>query len=124
MVICEGPYCGGTSTKAWRILRQVVLDIHFSTCAWCGEGIGVDAERWVAHHLDGDPTNNSIYNLVPMHLSCHNKYEGYAVLGWRGRAVWFDEDFQRMLDIQFMYPHKFSRREKRRFRRMLNRAKG
>lgn len=48
--------------------RRNCLNEHGEQCTICGSTGGV-----VAHHIDGDRSNNDITNLAPVCGSCHGK---------------------------------------------------
>jgi hypothetical protein len=48
--------------------REKCLAQKINACNVCGSG-----DDLVVHHLDGDPENNSLDNLIPMCDSCHSK---------------------------------------------------
>lgn len=45
-------------------------------CPDCGRGEGQLRSGFEVHHIDGDPTNNKIGNLVALCRPCHNIREG------------------------------------------------
>ncbi|WP_135807315.1 HNH endonuclease signature motif containing protein [Halorussus marinus] len=53
--------------------RQACLDAKGEKCIICGGG-----EDVLAHHIDGDRTNNMLENLVPVCPSCHGKIHAGA----------------------------------------------
>lgn len=55
-----------TGSKAWRIIRGLVLDRDRYKCKACGKfGDQVD-------HIDNDSHNNDIGNLQTLCLACHS----------------------------------------------------
>jgi hypothetical protein len=51
-------------------IRKIVLEKYNYQCAKCGYGF-LDI-----HHIDGDPSNDSIDNLIPLCKKCHNEVHG------------------------------------------------
>ena len=46
--------------------RRIVKDIYNHECAFCGR------KRWLdIHHIDHDPSNNELDNLMPLCILCH-----------------------------------------------------
>lgn len=48
--------------------RSRGIEAHGELCEYCGT-----TERIVVHHRDGDRSNNSVENLIPLCLTCHAK---------------------------------------------------
>lgn len=71
--------------------RNVCLDTKGSACTICGS-----TESVIAHHIDGDRSNNSIENLEPICRSCHGKIH----TGADGYEEWFEnlEESARIYD--------------------------
>lgn len=62
--------------------REVCFSNHGEECVICG-----DAGELVAHHVDGDRSNNSPENLRPMCRSCHRSVHN----GGEGFEEWTDK---------------------------------
>lgn len=59
--------------------REKCLSQKQERCTICDSSTNI-----VVHHVDGDRSNNSIENLIPVCSSCHNKIHGRnpSVEGW------------------------------------------
>lgn len=55
----EGSTGARGSTRQWRELRVKVLRRDGYACTYCGS-----SEDLEIHHMDGDSSNNNLYNLV------------------------------------------------------------
>jgi len=51
--------------------RQKALEHHGEECHGCGS-----TENVLVHHRDGDRSNNSLSNLIPLCTTCHGKVHG------------------------------------------------
>lgn len=56
-----------TGSKAWRQLREQILQRDACTCAACG-GYGDQVD-----HVDGDSHNNDMRNLQTLCIVCHGR---------------------------------------------------
>lgn len=69
------------SQDAWRRLRRKILLRDNFTCQYCS----FRAEKWqIVHHIDGNPNNNSDFNLetiCPMCNLLHHSGQGCIVQG-------------------------------------------
>jgi len=56
----------------WRSHIAPIIRLHYSfTCVVCN----TRKASLHVHHIDGDTTNNSFHNLVPLCPKCHRKAE-------------------------------------------------
>lgn len=62
--------------------RNVCLETKGETCIICGS-----TESVVAHHIDGDRSNNTIDNLEPVCRPCHGKIH----TGAEGYEEWYEQ---------------------------------
>lgn len=62
--------------------RRNCLNAYGEQCEICGSPSDI-----IAHHIDGDRTNNAIENLVPVCRSCHGKIHS----GSPGYEEWYDQ---------------------------------
>jgi len=74
-----------TSTGSPRndaLHRRLKREVGY-TCSECGvsRDFGIPIE---VHHLDGDPSNNDIDNLIVVCKKCHNEMEGMINWKWGG----------------------------------------
>ena len=56
----------------WQRVRKQALKRDGFTCQQCGE------RAVMVHHIDHEPTNNAIENLMSMCRMCHEKHHGRA----------------------------------------------
>lgn len=56
--------------------RRKALDEYGHVCAVCGE-----TENLEVHHRDGDRTNNTLDNLLPLCVGCHQKLHKEGLKG-------------------------------------------
>lgn len=52
---------------AWTVLRESVLERDFRTCRYCGWA----KPPFHVHHVDGDPRNDALSNLMTVCPLCH-----------------------------------------------------
>ena len=81
-----------TDLEAPSQYRQNCFEEHGEHCETCGT-----TENLVAHHIDGDRSNNALDNLLPVCRSCHAKIHH----GSPGYEQWYkqlDESAQRGTD--------------------------
>ena len=55
------------SDKAWRLLRAAALDRDNWICGDCGR----KGARWEIHHINLNPADNRLENLVTLCRGCH-----------------------------------------------------
>lgn len=63
-----------------RVYRGLYVKVHGKgpyTCYFCNN---VLLTLEIVHHIDEDPWNNEIENLVASHTDCHNKHHHYDVV--------------------------------------------
>lgn len=71
----EVPYQTGNRESAREAHRKFywqIFDRESYECPDCGLGIG-DIHRFEVHHLDRDPLNGRLWNLVAVCQNCHQK---------------------------------------------------
>jgi len=55
----------------WLILRTAIIKRNSKVCADCGARKGHTYKVLTVHHIDYDPSNNSLANLVVLCQGCH-----------------------------------------------------
>ncbi len=86
----------------WPTISRTVRELFGQRCARCGyEGRGSDTpeERLQVHHIDENPQNNALENLIPLCARCHLQIEKEARLHAPGA------DFQLELFHETSYFH-------------------
>lgn len=58
-------------TGSWHRIRTQVKERDGYRCRACGRSQVVDGVRLEVHHIDGDPTNHALDNLVTLCHDCH-----------------------------------------------------
>ena len=67
--------------------REKCLRQKIQSCAVCG--YSKHLHSLTVHHIDGDRSNNSLDNLIPLCNSCHRKV--HNTCAYSGRIAEFDE---------------------------------
>lgn len=58
------------SNERWKILRESVFFRDKNKCQW-GEKCGDRKDKLVVHHIDMNPSNNLLGNLITLCENCH-----------------------------------------------------
>ena len=67
----------------WETISRYIRELFNYYCARCGINCRNKNKKKVilqVHHIDENPRNNDIENLIPLCASCHLKIEGEARL--------------------------------------------
>tara|TARA_Y100001970_G_scaffold273252_1_gene371177 strand:+ start:5024 stop:5446 length:423 start_codon:yes stop_codon:yes gene_type:complete len=67
----------------WETISRYVRELFNYYCARCGincRNIKKNKNLLQVHHIDENPSNNDLENLIPLCASCHLKIEGEARL--------------------------------------------
>lgn len=67
----DRPYIGGnTGSSKWRAKRKEIMVKRGPKCEGCQRKIRPGKNRFVLHHIDGDPANNEGDNLALLCYLC------------------------------------------------------
>ncbi len=67
----------------WETISRYIRELFNYFCAKCGNNCrNIKDKKMIlqVHHIDENPENNDIENLIPLCASCHLKIEGEARL--------------------------------------------
>ena len=67
----------------WEHISRYVRQLFNSHCAKCGEhctDLALPEKRLQVHHIDENPANNALENLIPLCATCHLQIEHEARL--------------------------------------------
>ena len=67
--------------QEWPVLSRYIRTLFNHHCARCGRDSrrpGNSREQLQVHHIDGNPGNNDLENLIPLCAECHLQIEKEA----------------------------------------------